>query len=436
MTRRVGAADDEPTLDPDLSDGAPPRDFTRHSTLTVRRLEVAGRRVVVKVATGRTRAPLRAEAHLVRLIGTQLAPEAVALREHDDRTDLVLDDVGRPLSERLMHLGGAERLLVLTRCARALGELHASGWAHGALCAQHVVLDDALLPRFVSLGSARPLTDIPTGREDDVRQLLELVRLCAAAPTTGSDGRGWRRLRRELERLADTSATEVPSSREVLSALERLDTPRPTRRPSSALAGLRDRLQVPGWARGHWGDGARARRLVTVASVVAILALAATLLPRLWNGQSAASGEASSAAVEPLAGNCSPVIAGVAGPPDDVRFDLTGDGCADVVRLDGSVLEINGLPYRVGLPGDRISVTDDDCDGTAQVHLARPATGEHFVFDRLATADAPAHARLIGQPPASRPAEDGGLGPCEHHPARSSPSTSPSPSTTSTGDPP
>jgi hypothetical protein len=64
--------------------------------------------------------------------------------------------------------------------------------------------------------------------------------------------------------------------------------------------------------------------------------------------------------------------------------DVDGDGCAEVVRVDGRVVEAGGARWSLGEPGDVATVGDWDCDGTASPALLRPATGAVFVFTRWA----------------------------------------------------
>jgi hypothetical protein len=61
--------------------------------------------------------------------------------------------------------------------------------------------------------------------------------------------------------------------------------------------------------------------------------------------------------------------------------DPDGDGCLSPVTIDGGVVEVDGVRYGVGAPGDAIAIGDWDCDGSATVAAVRPTTGEVFVFD-------------------------------------------------------
>ncbi|MBI2708688.1 MAG: protein kinase [Actinobacteria bacterium] len=89
-------------------------------------------------------------------------------------------------------------------------------------------------------------------------------------------------------------------------------------------------------------------------------------------GEAATGGEAVGAAAREAAGG-----AAVA--------DVDGDGCAEPYVIRGERIDVNGLEYRVGRPGDVVQVADWDCNGTATPAVVRPSTGEVFVFARWAT---------------------------------------------------
>ncbi|MEO6629592.1 MAG: hypothetical protein ABIP03_13620, partial [Aquihabitans sp.] len=69
--------------------------------------------------------------------------------------------------------------------------------------------------------------------------------------------------------------------------------------------------------------------------------------------------------------------------------DVNGDGCSDLVMVDGTSITTNGATYRVGNPGDHVSVGDWDCDGIATPGIVRPSTGEVFLFDGWAPTGTP-----------------------------------------------
>ena len=69
------------------------------------------------------------------------------------------------------------------------------------------------------------------------------------------------------------------------------------------------------------------------------------------------------------------------------------------MRIDGAQVIVDGARYDVGAPGDAVAVADWDCDGTDTPTVVRPSTGDVFVFDAWATADAPMPGRLLDRVP-------------------------------------
>ncbi len=144
-------------------------------SVRIHRIEVAGRPLVAKSAHGRTRALLRREAELLTALDDAPVTELVALREHDDRTDLVLVDAGRVHLADPSGLSPAALQTAITSAIAALDDLHEAGWSHGAICGEHVVTDDEGRVRLCSLGSARPIGDDPDAPAEDLARLRDLI---------------------------------------------------------------------------------------------------------------------------------------------------------------------------------------------------------------------------------------------------------------------
>ena len=81
------------------------------------------------------------------------------------------------------------------------------------------------------------------------------------------------------------------------------------------------------------------------------------------------------------------------------RRDVDGDGCPEAVTIDGAQVLVDGARYDVGAPGDAVAVADWDCDGSDTPAVVRPSTGEVFVFEGWATAEARVPARLLDRVP-------------------------------------
>jgi hypothetical protein len=64
--------------------------------------------------------------------------------------------------------------------------------------------------------------------------------------------------------------------------------------------------------------------------------------------------------------------------------DPDGDGCASPVRVGDGAVDVGGIRYAVGAPGDLLAIGDWDCDGAATVALVERSSGRVFLFDRWA----------------------------------------------------
>ena len=394
---------DQVTIDPPPSGPGAVR-----GTRRIRRVVVGADELVIKQGTGRERAQLRHEADLLRRLAGARVVDVVEVREHDDLTELVLADAGhRSLAD--LDLGTTDLTLrAVQRLAEAVAELHERGWSHGAICAEHAVVNQRGNVRLCSLGSARPAGDGAGDADDDLSALLSVIAHLIQRPGAPShsprssgaqrpsvrDGLEKARTRRQLGRLVDRSRRQLDHGE--LSAATVADDLRDLRR---GLAGgsrrvglLRPRTLVLGAAG------------VLAAAVVVSTALASPTDPPAPPSSTADDATASSpstmapttsvASTSPTAGatGSSQVEGSCAGP----IVDVDGDGCDDEVLLDGEIVEVGGTRYALGIPGDTAVVGDWDCDGLATARVLRATSGEVFEFDVWATADADAVGRLVG----------------------------------------
>lgn len=363
MTTRAGAGATRPTA----SSALVPR---------VHRVRVRGRALVSKSARGAARATLRREAEVLRCLRGAGAVELVALREHDDRTDLVTVDAGEHELGPVRPDAPDRVLRVCADSARSLAELHRAGWYHGAICSEHLVVDTRGSTRWCSLGSAGPLD--ADRREDDVANLLALMRSRCSSPAAGwsrSERRRWRRLHRRLRTgplRADRSAADV------------------------VLEDLADEIAaIGGAAASRPTSDARPVRLrpaaIGLLATVSTVAVAAMLL-------GADPGTATGGGV-PLAiasdDDASQGSSTTSAPPTSAPTAASNPPVTgEVVAADGLVGTATGT-FRVGRAGDRAATGDWDCDGRPTLLLLRPGTGEVFHFDRWASAGRPAAATTI-----------------------------------------
>jgi eukaryotic-like serine/threonine-protein kinase len=125
----------------------------------------------------------------------------------------------------------------------------------------------------------------------------------------------------------------------------------------------------------------------------------------------------------PLARTDCPEVGDAEAPPgtEVLVGDLDGDGCEQVVRRTGKIVEAELDPdepprrYEIGALGDALVLGDWNCDGAQTPGLYRPATGEVFLFFGWADAGRP----LVAEPaetlaPGGRPrVTQGGPGGCD-----------------------
>ncbi len=329
------------------------------TSVHVRRLRVGARALIAKSATGRARQDLRHEAELLQHLAGPDVVAFVALRDTDERTDLVTEDAG---AHDLASVHGAppdELLAALHRTAIAVARLHERGWSHGALCASHVVVARHGVA-LCSLGSARPLDAAPSSLAHDRRQLVELIRGLLDRPESTWDHqerRRWRRIGRSVRRMTSAphhgDADDPPSAADLAAALGAL-----------RRSGTRD--AEPARRRGRPGPNPLSRSSVRL--VGGMVGLAAVTLA--WG---AMSGAGPSAAELRAAG------------PETARLETAGPeppaAAAPAWSVRGNQLTIDGTTYRVGTDGDVLTVAPLSCGALPSVVLLRPSTGEVFRFD-------------------------------------------------------
>ena len=361
-----------------------------------------GERIVRKTATGRARERLRREAELLEHL---VLPERIELVEvvdlEDDlddpsgttRTVMVTRDAGTTTLADTAQVRDDEIVRALRRTGEALVRLHESGWCHGAVTPEHVVVGTRGRIRLCSFGSAHPVDPAdPTATAGDLSAFLGIVDLVGRRPSSATSWRQrrrWRAAARSLRRAVATAraAQEPPSTtlQDVVRVLSQLQL--------RGAPAARHRLPATGLA------------LVAAGLVVLGLVLRAGSDPETRPDSGPAA--TASTAVTPFAPFTTLTIGGT-GSRDvcadgDGALDVDGDGCAEVVAVAGHVVSIEDRSYRLGVPGDLAAVGDWDCDGVATARLVRPTTGEVFEFPTWAADRAPAEGTLITTVPAPLP---------------------------------
>ncbi len=375
----------------------------------VHRLTVGGTPLVAKSARGGSRQHLRREAELLEHMRGLPVVELVALRESDDRTDLVTVDAGDRDLSQLQGRSPTELLTALADTADAVAELHAAGWTHGALCSEHVVIAAEGTVRLCSLGSARVRCsnagDEGPDTLTDLQQLVDLIEhVLRHRGDTWGPRASWvyrsavRRYHRGLGRTNSVSPEAGCRSVEALAAdlrelavdlSSRMSPPRigdPTSRPGQgAKAGGRSPL------------GGTPLRLVGAAVGVGVLGLT-------WGAVAAAgqsSGRVESSSPSPLASDDRPACAHspTANPWASAGPDLDRDDCPDDVSVSGNIVTVGSDRFSAGEPGDHVVVAPITCRGPAQVVLLRASSSEVFTFDEWPGSGATTTARYLGTYP-------------------------------------
>lgn len=309
------------------------------------------------------------------------------------------------------------------RVAQELAVLHEQGQTHGAVDAEHAILEplDAveLKANQGANRSGAPHDDVAAlggllldalGAGDPFRAL----RLALTAP----EQTGWRRFLpigtalspaaalRELALEAATASAEGPTAADLSTRLQRVARGQQSqvhrRLPNRVVragglvtlgaAGLLalSTLRAPGEA-GHPPPSPQA--LPAPPSPVAGVAVASRPPPapatRLWPSP-------------PPNPGCP-----TAGP---LSADVDGDGCPDTVEVGDGIIRAGPRRWAVGSSNDVIVLGDWNCDRTTTPAVLRPATGGLFVFDRWATAVEPQPARPVGVVPGAVGLEARGCG--------------------------
>ena len=401
-----------------------------------------GREVVVKQAAAGTEARrLQHEATVLRRAQHPGVVEVVA--------DRLLDDGGHELMVALVGARTLGDLLsedspdpagiagVVVAVATTVADLHDLGVAHTRLSAEHVLLDGSNRPVLCGFGDAVVATDgapLPVSvRAVDVAALGSLLRQLLTATDPG-DG-GWepiptRRLaglagvagrgdrwqayaRRTLLNVADRAtvddAAHRPDARtfaaDVLAALPEARLPGVVGATDEALLPSR----VPRSSRPRWSGAAALAARVPWTPAVGALGLGLLLFglngvlagPReLVTGGGPEALAVEPERSEPTASTASsapttsaPPAASTTGatcgadPAAGPVADPDGDGCPSPVSVADGAVDVGGVRYAVGGPGDLLGVGDWDCDGAATVALVERATGRVFLFDRWAGPD-------------------------------------------------
>ncbi len=341
-----------------------------------------GPRLIKRATTEAGRAHLAREADRLERAGH---PGVVELLERAD-DHLVMAWAGeqtlaitRPALERTAWVLGV--------IAATVADLHDLGIVHGRLDPTHVVLGADGRPILCGLAGPEPGEPEPSAT-DDVACLGQLIDAVVGhadlepIPDRRWSGRRWSGYhQRSLLSVADQATLSDPGAR-------------PTAREIAAAIGR----TAPEAERST-------HRLITLTaaaaciSVIVLTVVAVRSDPPVEVARASAPAPVTTSLVTATASTtrstttASTTTAGPTCPAAAApSADVDGDGCQERYRISGITLTASGRAYRVGQPGDHVSVADWDCDGKASPGLVRPATGEVFLFDGWAR---PEHAVTV-----------------------------------------
>jgi len=339
--------------------------------------------LVVKSGRGGDRAGLRREAEVMRVAGNNSLVRLVELRDHPDLTELVLRDTGGPSLAAALGTTArpSESLRLLAEACDTVARLHATGWAHGRIAADHVLLTPRGRMRLCSLRDAVPIDLDASVARNDRSALLRMVDDWVRSPTTS------RSTSTPVARLCAVrvarSTRRLPDDPDpiLLARILRRCSPRPGPRARAALIGLAISLPLAVTSAIALGRPDVPERSVAPAST-----RSTTTTPPTEPARTPAS-TTTAPATDPTIPCATPVASGGA--------DVDGDGCADVVEVDGNTVAIGPWRFRLGAPEDVVAVGDWDCDGRATAAVLRRSSGEVHVFDGWATDSNPVTGRLV-----------------------------------------
>jgi eukaryotic-like serine/threonine-protein kinase len=360
---------------------------------------------------------LRHEATVLRRAQHPGVVELVACREVDGVTTLCTRFVGAHSLETSPPMVAEQAAATMAKLATTVADLHRLGIVHGRIDPSHVLLGPSGRPVLCGFTGASAHTEVPPEGPGPIAEFRDPAAIVGAPPSPtvdlyalgtllrmllvgeGADfepiperrfmlkrGRPWNGyLRRALLTLADQCTDEEPLRRPAASRLaadiEALlpragEAPLPATPEPVDVTDDDDPFASP-----------TAKWLMLVASVVGLAFIfwgVMVLRGGTTNATSSLSRPTTSSSAIPSS------MPSTSAPPSVARH------IADVTLVGDRVVSVDGRRFSVGDPGDRVVLGDWDCDGTPTAAIARPSTGEVFVFDRWPDADAEATVRPVG----------------------------------------
>jgi hypothetical protein len=344
--------------------------------------------VIVKTARGADRTALRREAEVLRAIGGPEVVQVVDLVDGSESTELVMRSTGgTSLGAALRDpaTSPASALQLLAGACDVVARLHARGWGHGRITADHVLLTARGRMRLCSLSEASPIDVEPARATADRAALLRMVDDWTRSPAgPGRDPGLGCRIRAEVLARRTQRLPDDPDPRVLARILRRTGRTSAVRARSSWLAVLALAaasaavwlVVIPAFDTTDSSPGATSSASAAVADDRTTTAVPTTTTTPMSLVMAPTSTVAPASSV----------------PPSSAVPTTTTP-----IATDGNTAVVDGRRYRMGADGDLVAVGDWDCDGSVTAAVLRPSTGAVHVFDGWAAAGTPATARPMGR---------------------------------------
>jgi hypothetical protein len=335
---------------------------------------------VGKVAVSETtRRRLRHEAAVLRRAAHPGVVRLASFLDLTDRSELRTVRAGDATLLTTTPPDAATALAFAAGLAATLADLHQLGVVHGRLTPDHVVVAPGGRAVLCGFGEARE-----GDPEVDIRSFASLLELLATGVPSRGTGRRDRRCVERLLAVAHDARVAGPAP-SAASLAQRLGAAAPASASATATASRRDAPRRPT----RLGVRAVAAGVVAVAALVAAVGATTGLsgeLPRVADDVGA---PATTAPRSPSPASTRPTTTPTASPRPSSAERFTAAGAL----------------FQVGQTGDVVVTGDWDCDGTLGAALLRPANGDVFAFDVLATPSSPVSGRFVTTVPDGRTLE-------------------------------
>ena len=348
---------------------------------------------------------------------TALTREAANLQQirHPNVIEFIRFDVSDGLGEMWTVFAGDRTLAsdppkrlddtyrVVASLAAAVADLHLMGVVHGRISPDHVIIGAEGRPILASFSSAgsigEPRPDLVNRHpSQDVADLGALMQFLLAKADDKKLSRRANATRKRFERAAldaqDPDERRRPNANDLAAAVSLLSSEAAeeaiVRSESPSTDELDQTDPVPGQPNPTLAELAAARfgdvepepepaperdpkfaRAAFVASVV-VVGAAIVLAANSWLAPDTTDASAPVAATS----TTTPSATTTVGAADD-----------DAELAPRPTVEVDGVAYHIGDPGDVAATGDWDCDGEPTAALLRPSSGSVFVFEGWADAD-------------------------------------------------